>query len=91
MKQVLIIAMLLVGSNVFAQTQKVEVEVLSFGKQNTAKIYELEKQRQLIGDTINFYKKGLSKDQKDALAKDIKALKKCRFIRPCEADGHKVQ
>ena len=93
MKQtILSVVLVLISSIALAQEANLNVKVLDYGSQNRAKIIELEAAKQKIGDTISVYKKGMSKEQKDELQKDLKALRKCEFtfVECTRDDGKKV-
>jgi hypothetical protein len=87
MKKLIVVAVLLVSVSVSAQTNSLNIKVLDFGSEQRAKIIELEEAKQRIQDTISVYKKGMSKEQKDKLTKDLKALRKCKFQVPCRDEA----
>lgn len=92
-KSVVVMALSLISSVAMAQaTKTLQVEVMNFGAENRSKIIKLESQKQQIQDYVSVLKKGMSKEQKDQLSKDLKALRKCKFQQPClDESGRKVE
>lgn len=69
-----------------AQTTTLQVEVMDFGSNNRSKIIKLEQQKKQIQDYVSILKKGMSKQQKEQLNLDLKALRKCNFQKPCKEE-----
>lgn len=88
LKSILAVAFILfcIEKGALAQTTTLQVEVMDFGSNNRSKIIKLEQQKKQIQDYVSILKKGMSKQQKEQLTDDLKALRKCNFQKPCKEE-----